>query len=202
MVRTRATSQDGRPPVPPAVATRGRGRSRGRGRGKAARAVPANPPAAPVQDQDGRVIAYVSRRLKPHEKNYPVHNLELAAIVHGLNIWRHYLYGVSCEVFTDHHSLQHLFKQKGQVQHDDARDMTIGDDGVLRMHGRIYVSNVDGLRKLILEEAHSLRYSLHPGAPKMYQDSRQHYWWRRMKKGIVGFVARCFNCQQVKYKHQ
>jgi len=50
--------------------------------------------------------------LKPHEKNYHVHNLELAAIVHALKIWRHYLYGVSCEVFTDHRSLQHLFKQK------------------------------------------------------------------------------------------
>ncbi|XP_070024610.1 uncharacterized protein, partial [Nicotiana sylvestris] len=62
--------------------------------------------------QEGRVIAYASRQLKPHEKNYPVHDLELAAIVHALKIWRHYLYGVSCEVFTDHRSLQHLFKQK------------------------------------------------------------------------------------------
>ncbi|XP_070054123.1 uncharacterized protein [Nicotiana tomentosiformis] len=59
----------------------------------------------------GRVIAYASRQLKPHEKNYPVHDLELAAIVHALKIWRHYLYGVSCEVFMDHRSLQHLFKQ-------------------------------------------------------------------------------------------
>jgi len=62
--------------------------------------------------QDGKVIAYASRQLKVHEKNYPVHDLELAAIVHALKIWRHYLYGVSCEVFTDHHSLQYLFKQK------------------------------------------------------------------------------------------
>jgi len=51
MARTRATGQDGWPPVPPAVATRGRGCSRGRGRGRAARAAPADPPAAPVQDQ-------------------------------------------------------------------------------------------------------------------------------------------------------
>ncbi|XP_070009530.1 uncharacterized protein [Nicotiana sylvestris] len=50
--------------------------------------------------------------LKIHEKNYPVHDLELAAIVHALKIWRHYLYGVSCEVYTDHCSLQHLFKQR------------------------------------------------------------------------------------------
>ncbi|XP_070047162.1 uncharacterized protein [Nicotiana tomentosiformis] len=75
---------------------------------------------------------------------------------------------------------------KDTVQHGDAREVTIGNDGVLRMHGRIYVRSVDGLRELILEEAHSLRYSIHPGAGKMYQNLRQHYWWRRMKKYIVG----------------
>ncbi|XP_070034948.1 uncharacterized protein [Nicotiana tomentosiformis] len=61
-------------------------------------------------NKEGRVIAYASRQLKPHEKNYHVHAFELAAIVHALKIWRHYLYGVSCELFTDHRSLQHLFK--------------------------------------------------------------------------------------------
>jgi len=62
--------------------------------------------------QDGKVIAYVSWQLKVHEKNYPVNDLELAAIVHALKIWRHYLYGISCEVITDHRSLQYLFRQK------------------------------------------------------------------------------------------
>ncbi|XP_070049713.1 uncharacterized protein [Nicotiana tomentosiformis] len=61
--------------------------------------------------QGERVIAYASRQLKPHEKDYSVHNLELAAIVHALKIWRHYLYGVSCEIYTDHRNLQHFFKQ-------------------------------------------------------------------------------------------
>lgn len=89
----------------------------------------------------------------------------------------------------------HLFVLKDRVQHDDARDVTIGNDGVLRIHGRICVSNVDGLQELILEEAHRSRYSIHPDAAKMYQDLRQYYWWRRMKKDIVGFVARCLNCQ-------
>ena len=55
--------------------------------------------------QDGKVIAYASWQLKIHEKNYPVHNLEFAAIVQALKIWRHYLYGVACEVFMDHKSL-------------------------------------------------------------------------------------------------
>ncbi|XP_070034849.1 uncharacterized protein [Nicotiana tomentosiformis] len=88
----------------------------------------------------------------------------------------------------------HLLVLKYTVQHDDARDVTIGEDGVLRMQGQIYVHNVEGLRELILDEAHSSQYSIHPGAAKMYQDSRQHYWWRRMKKAIVGFIARCLNC--------
>ncbi|XP_070025468.1 uncharacterized protein [Nicotiana sylvestris] len=100
--------------------------------------------------QDGRMSAYVSRKLK-----------------------------VPCEIYTDHRSLQHLFKQKDlnlrqrrwehhyddphllvlkdKVQHGDAKNVTIGNDRVLRMQGQIYVPNVYGLRELILEEAHSSR---------------------------------------------
>ncbi|XP_073066032.1 uncharacterized protein [Primulina eburnea] len=62
--------------------------------------------------QDGRVIAYASRQLKPYEQNYPTHDLELAAVVFALKIWRHYLYGAKCEIFTDHQSLKYLFTQK------------------------------------------------------------------------------------------
>jgi len=58
------------------------------------------------------VIAYASRQLKPHEKNYPTHDLELAAVVHALKIWRHYLYGSKCEIYTDHKSLKYFFTQK------------------------------------------------------------------------------------------
>ena len=62
--------------------------------------------------QHDRVIAYASRQLKKHEVNYPTHDLELAAVVFALRIWRHYLYGVPCRIFTDHKSLQYLFSQK------------------------------------------------------------------------------------------
>ncbi|KAI3678514.1 hypothetical protein L6452_37809 [Arctium lappa] len=62
--------------------------------------------------QDGKVIAYASRQLKEHEKNYPTHDLELAAVVFALKIWRHYLYGIKCQIYTDHKSLQYLFNQK------------------------------------------------------------------------------------------
>ena len=52
--------------------------------------------------QDGHVIAYASRQLKKHEVNYPTHDLELAAVVHALKIWRHYLLGNKVHIFTDH----------------------------------------------------------------------------------------------------
>ena len=62
--------------------------------------------------QKGKVVAYASRKLKPHEMNYPTHDLELAAVIFALKKWRHYLYGVTFEVFTDHKSLKYLFSQK------------------------------------------------------------------------------------------
>ncbi|GKC63106.1 putative reverse transcriptase domain-containing protein [Tanacetum coccineum] len=62
--------------------------------------------------QREKVIAYASCQLKIHEKNYTTHDLELGAIVFALKMWRHYLYGTKCVVFTDHKSLQHILDQK------------------------------------------------------------------------------------------
>jgi ribonuclease HI len=61
--------------------------------------------------QGGKVVAYASRQLKPHEQNYPTHDLEFAAVVHALKIWRHYLIGNRCEIYTDHKSLKYIFTQ-------------------------------------------------------------------------------------------
>ena len=62
--------------------------------------------------QDGRVVAYASRQLKKHDQNYPVHDLELAAVVMALKMWRHHLYGAKFELFTDHKSLKYVFTQR------------------------------------------------------------------------------------------
>lgn len=62
--------------------------------------------------QTDRVVAYGSRQLKPHEINYPTHDLELVAVIFALKLWRHYLYGVSCEIYIDHKSLKYIFTQK------------------------------------------------------------------------------------------
>jgi hypothetical protein len=62
--------------------------------------------------QDRKVIAYGSRQLRPHEVNYPTHDLELAAVVFDLKGWRHFLYGAKCELYIDHKSLKYFFTQK------------------------------------------------------------------------------------------
>jgi hypothetical protein len=61
--------------------------------------------------QDGHVVAYASRKLRKHEEHYLTHDLELAAVVHALKIWRHYLIGKRCEIYSDHNSLKYIFTQ-------------------------------------------------------------------------------------------
>jgi hypothetical protein len=64
--------------------------------------------------QDGHVVAYALRQLRKHEVNYPTHDLELAAVVHALKIWRHYLMGKMCELYMNHKSLKYIFTQLNQ----------------------------------------------------------------------------------------
>jgi hypothetical protein len=59
--------------------------------------------------QEGQVIAYASRQLRRHDEHYPTHDLELAAVVHALKMWRHYLLGNTCHLYTDHKSLKYIF---------------------------------------------------------------------------------------------
>jgi hypothetical protein len=61
---------------------------------------------------EGHVIAYMSLQLCKHELNYPTHDLELVAVVHALKIWRHYIMGTKCQVYTNHKSLKYIFTQK------------------------------------------------------------------------------------------
>jgi hypothetical protein len=59
--------------------------------------------------QEGQVVCYASRQLRKHEENYPTYDLELAAVVHALKIWRHYLIGHCYEIYSDHKSLKYIF---------------------------------------------------------------------------------------------
>lgn len=80
-----------------------------------------------VLTQHGRVIAYASRQLKPHEQNWPTHDLELESVLLTLKLWRHYLYENVFEVFTDHKSLKYIFDQK-ELNNRQRRWMETLDD--------------------------------------------------------------------------
>ncbi|GJW94415.1 putative reverse transcriptase domain-containing protein [Tanacetum coccineum] len=76
------------------------------------------------------------------------------------------------------------------------------NDGALYYLDRIWVPFKGDVRTLIIDEAHKSKYSVHPGADKMYYDLRDRYWWPRMKKDITKYVSRCLTCLKVKAEHQ
>ena len=75
---------------------------------------------------------------------------------------------------------------------------TLDDRGCLRRDGRLCVPQDKGLRKVILDDAHRSRMTIHPGGDKMYQDMKRVFFWAGMKKDVAEYVARCLVCQQVK----
>ncbi|WMV49396.1 hypothetical protein MTR67_042781 [Solanum verrucosum] len=95
-----------------------------------------------------------------------------------------------------------LLQLKGAVHQQKVEVFFPGGDGVLRYQGHLCVPNVGELRQQILTEAHYSRYSIHPGATKVYRDLREVYWWNSMKRDTANFVAKCPNCQRVKVEHQ
>ena len=82
-----------------------------------------------------------------------------------------------------------MIRIRDKVLRGEAKEEKIDEEGVLRIKGRVCVPRVDDLINTILTEAHSSRYSIHPGATKMYRDLKQHFWWSRMKRDIVEIVA-------------
>ncbi|GKB55065.1 putative reverse transcriptase domain-containing protein [Tanacetum coccineum] len=85
---------------------------------------------------------------------------------------------------------------------DTDQQMEKREDGSLHYMDRIWVPLVGGVRTKIMDEAHMMRYSVHPGADKMYYDLRDMYWWPGMKKEIAIYVSKCLTCAKVKAEHQ
>nr|GEU36110.1 putative reverse transcriptase domain-containing protein [Tanacetum cinerariifolium] len=145
--------------------------------------------------QRGKVIAYASRELKTHDKNYTAHDLELGAVVFTLKIWRHFIYGTKSVIYTDHKSLQYIFDQKElnmhqrwwiellsdyecEIKYHLGKENVVAD--ALSRKERLKlrrIPSVGGVRKLIMDKAYTSRYSIHPGSDKMYYDLRDLYLW-------------------------
>ncbi|KAL8120200.1 hypothetical protein AgCh_017373 [Apium graveolens] len=165
--------------------------------------------------QHGKVIAYASRKLKEYEVRYPTHDLELAAIVFALKMWRHYLYGEKCEIYTDHKSLKYIFTQKElHMRHRRWLELIKGYDCEILYHlGKANVvadalNRKERLKRIttledlirefekleievkVAEPGHGSRYKVHPGSTKMYQDLKEYYWWPNMKKDVAEWVNR------------
>ncbi|XP_070031873.1 uncharacterized protein [Nicotiana tomentosiformis] len=87
-----------------------------------------------------------------------------------------------------------LLKLKEGVLSGKIKNFALDENGVMRLDGRLCVPIVEDLRRAIMVEAHSSRYSIYPGSTKMYHDLRDVYWWNNMKRDIADYVSRCLNC--------
>ena len=81
-------------------------------------------------------------------------------------------------------------------------DYSIEEDGGLYYKNILCVPNVQELKNKFMYESHNTVFTMHPRGNKMYQDLKQYYWWRGMKKDIAKYVSKCLTCQQVKVEHQ
>ncbi|GJX34421.1 putative reverse transcriptase domain-containing protein [Tanacetum coccineum] len=132
--------------------------------------------------QNEKVIAYASRQLKIHDKNYTTHDLELEARKPE-NIKNE---DVGCMIRKD------IPKEKLKPR----------SDGTLCLNGRSWLPCYGDLRTVIMNESHKSKYSVHPGSDKMYQDMKKLYWWPNMKVDITTYVSKCLTYARVKAEHQ
>jgi len=115
-----------------------------------------------------------------------------------LTIFNDFLYSVIERQLVDT-SLNRVREQLGS---DEAKDFSLGSDGILRFQGRVCVPDDVEVKKVILEEGHKSCLSLHPGMTKMYQDLKEAFWWQGMKKDVAQFVSAYLTCQKAKVEHQ
>ncbi|GJZ94451.1 putative reverse transcriptase domain-containing protein [Tanacetum coccineum] len=163
--------------------------------------------------QKEKVISYASCQLKIHEKNYTTHDLELGAVVFALKMWRHYLYGTKCVVFTDHKSLQHILDQKELNMRQRRWLELLSDyDCEIRYHpGKANVileAQVEARKEenYGIEDLCGMIKKLEPRADGTLclngRNLKKLYWWPNMKAEIATYVSKCSTCAKVKAEYQ
>ncbi|GJS59690.1 putative reverse transcriptase domain-containing protein [Tanacetum coccineum] len=158
--------------------------------------------------QRGKVIAYTSRQLKIHEKNYTTHDLELGAVVFVLKTWRHYLYGIkSCEIHYHPgkaNIMADTLSRKERLKPRRVRSMAMTVQAGMRE--KIQVAQSEALKQenILTKNLHGLDQQMEKkeGANKMYYDLRDMYWWPGMKRDIATYVSKCLTYSKVKAEHQ
>ncbi|GJX79056.1 putative reverse transcriptase domain-containing protein [Tanacetum coccineum] len=135
--------------------------------------------------QREKVVAYASRQLKIHEKNYTTHDLELGVVVFALKMWRHYLYGTKILDAQAKARKEENYVTKdlcGMIKKLEPRA-----DKTLCLKNRSWIPCFGNLRALIMHESHKSKYSIHPGSDKMYQDLKKLYWLPNIKAEIATY---------------
>ncbi|GJV13590.1 putative reverse transcriptase domain-containing protein, partial [Tanacetum coccineum] len=168
--------------------------------------------------QNEKVIAYASRQLKIHEKNYTTHDLELGAVVFALRfgglpsmeqvvasdtIVRFVILGKEMSLLMLRAGQERIKPLRGMIRRDLTKEkLEPCADGTLCLNGRSWLPCYGDLRTVIMHESHKSKYSIHPGSDKMYQDMKKLYWWPNMKADIATYVSKCLTCARVKAEHQ